>query len=216
MWANFGKWSGQCAECGAWNSLIEAPTLSMHYHKPQNRQNPTIRWQSAVIPLNAIPMSLDTRLPTGVGEFDRLGGGLVAGSVVLIGGDLDIGKSTILLPSTWQVTIIWQVVPYMLQVRVAIASCYACHPLRIAKRSPKVLAGDNVSHLASAYQEQPAVAVIDSIQTLFTERRYNPLPGGVSQIRVGSNFDTLCQADRYRPIFGRARDQRGALAVSRP
>ena len=97
--ANFGKWSGQCAECGAWNSLVEAPTVSMPHHKPVTKKASNYAGeQSSVMPLNAVPMSLDTRLSTGVGEFDRvLGGGLVAGSVVLIGGDPGIGKSTILL-----------------------------------------------------------------------------------------------------------------------
>ena len=76
--ANFGKWSGQCAECGAWNSLVEAPTVSMPHHKPVTKKASNYAGeQSSVMPLNAVPMSLDTRLPTGVGEFDRvLGGGL--------------------------------------------------------------------------------------------------------------------------------------------
>lgn len=78
--ANFGKWTGQCSECGAWNSLTEAPTVTlMPHHKATatNKKSSSKNYageQSGVIPLNAVPMSLDTRLTTGVGEFDRVRG----------------------------------------------------------------------------------------------------------------------------------------------
>ncbi|MGB6925416.1 MAG: DNA repair protein RadA, partial [Psychrobacter sp.] len=101
--AHFGKWAGQCTDCGEWNSLVEAPNVSMPHHnksttKPNNARAATrgtsapagnySGTHSAVMPLNAVSVTLDTRLPTGISEFDRvLGGGLVAGSVVLIGGD---------------------------------------------------------------------------------------------------------------------------------
>ena len=97
--AHFGKWSGQCSDCGEWNSLIEAPNVSRPHHNKtnartahNNQQNNKhsnkgnyAGVQSGIIALNAVSVTMDTRLPTGIGEFDRvLGGGLVAGSVVLI------------------------------------------------------------------------------------------------------------------------------------
>ncbi|MGL5251597.1 MAG: DNA repair protein RadA, partial [Moraxella sp.] len=188
--ANFGKWSGQCAECGAWNSLIEAPTLSMPHHKPTNKTGKKSNYageQSAVIPLNAVPMSLDTRLPTGVGEFDRvLGGGLVAGSVVLIGGDPGIGKSTILLQTAIHMASNDNLAGSALYVTGEESlSQVAMRATRLGLPNDrlKVLAETNVETICQALtQEQPAVAVIDSIQTLFTEA-IQSAPGGVSQIR---------------------------------
>ena len=101
--AHFGKWSGQCSDCGEWNSLVEAPNVSLPHHNKTNARTAHSNKgnyagvQSGIIALNAVSVTMDTRLPTGIGEFDRvLGGGLVAGSVVLIGGDPGIGKSTIL------------------------------------------------------------------------------------------------------------------------
>lgn len=103
--AMYGKWAGQCTDCGEWNTLIEAPNTALPHHtkkasstvaaprKTANYAGAT----SGVMTLDNVGVTLETRMPTGIGEFDRvLGGGLVAGSVVLIGGDPGIGKSTIL------------------------------------------------------------------------------------------------------------------------
>ncbi|MFZ2553711.1 MAG: DNA repair protein RadA, partial [Psychrobacter urativorans] len=97
--AHFGKWAGQCSDCGEWNSLVEAPNVSMPHHnkktpKPAPRAAPRNAdanssttgnysgTHSAVMPLNAVSVTLDSRMSTGISEFDRvLGGGLVAGSV---------------------------------------------------------------------------------------------------------------------------------------
>ncbi|WP_293744149.1 ATPase domain-containing protein, partial [uncultured Acinetobacter sp.] len=97
--ADHSKWAGQCSECGEWNSLVEVrlePTVS---HRAQPKMGGGYAGQSAnITTLNQISVSHETRLQTGISEFDRvLGGGLVTGSVVLIGGDPGIGKSTILL-----------------------------------------------------------------------------------------------------------------------
>lgn len=187
--ANFGKWSGQCAECGEWNSLIEAPTVTaMPHHKAASKKTSNYAGeQSAVIPLNAVPMSLDTRLPTGVSEFDRvLGGGLVGGSVVLIGGDPGIGKSTILLQTAIHMAGNDSLAGSALYVTGEESlSQVAMRAQRLGLPTDrlKVLAETNVETICHALtQEQPAVAVIDSIQTLFTEA-IQSAPGGVSQIR---------------------------------
>ncbi|ELA08859.1 DNA repair protein RadA [Moraxella macacae 0408225] len=187
---HFGKWSGQCSDCGEWNSLTEAPSVTaMPHHKTTGKTKAKnyAGEQSAVIPLHAVQMTFDTRLSTGIGEFDRvLGGGLVAGSVVLIGGDPGIGKSTILL----------QTAIHMAEnVSLAGSALYVTGEeslsqvamragrLGLSNGSLKVLAETNVETICHALtQEQPAVAVIDSIQTLYTEA-IQSAPGGVSQIR---------------------------------
>ena len=90
------KWAGQCSECGEWNSLLE---IRLEPSVPHRGKSPSFSGgyagQSAQITtLNQISISHETRLATGISEFDRvLGGGLVTGSVVLIGGDPGIGKS---------------------------------------------------------------------------------------------------------------------------
>ena len=92
------KWSGQCSDCGEWNSLSEVRIEPMVSHRAKPMGGGYAGQAANITTLNKIPVSNETRLGTGISEFDRvLGGGLVTGSVVLIGGDPGIGKSTILL-----------------------------------------------------------------------------------------------------------------------
>ena len=91
--AHFGKWSGQCSDCGEWNTLVEAPNVSMPHHKKSSKsvasagpslggiaKNDRMNYsgsQSGVVTLGSVNVTFDTRLPTGISEFDRvLGGGL--------------------------------------------------------------------------------------------------------------------------------------------
>jgi len=88
------KWMGQCADCGAWNSLVEdsAPVAV-----PASRHR-GYAGDSGICTMAEVAADEEPRTPTGIAEVDRvLGGGMVAGSVVLIGGDPGIGKSTLLL-----------------------------------------------------------------------------------------------------------------------
>ena len=96
--ADHPKWAGQCSECGEWNSLVEVSIVPATTHRAQPKIGGYAGQAAAITTLNKVSVSHETRLQTGIGEFDRvLGGGLVTGSVVLIGGDPGIGKSTILL-----------------------------------------------------------------------------------------------------------------------
>ncbi len=90
-----GKWLGKCPECGEWNSLVEEKL--QHPRKTGTRSGFQLREVTAVAFTDIEPQD-DRRLPSGVTEFDRvLGGGIVTGTLVLIGGDPGIGKSTLLL-----------------------------------------------------------------------------------------------------------------------
>lgn len=202
---NFGKWAGQCSECGSWNSLVEAPTVAMPHHKSTNKKtnNNYAGEKSNVIPLNAVQLSLDTRLSTGIGEFDRvLGGGLVAGSVVLIGGDPGIGKSTILLQTAIYMaenTSLAGSALYVTGEESLSQVAMRAQRLGLPNHRLKVLAETNVDNICQALsQEQPAIAVIDSIQTLFTDA-IQSAPGGVSQIR-----ETAAILTRYAKQTGTA------------
>ena len=90
-----GKWLGKCSECGEWNSLVEEK--SQPVRRTGGRNAFKLRDVSAV-PFTEIESQDDVRIPSGVTEFDRvLGGGIVPGSLVLLGGEPGIGKSTLLL-----------------------------------------------------------------------------------------------------------------------
>ena len=192
--ANYGKWSGQCVDCKAWNTLIEAPNTTLPHHKtttktatksPKNGNYAGAN--SGVMNLNEVGFTLESRMPTGIGEFDRvLGGGLVAGSVVLIGGDPGIGKSTILLQTAIHMASGNSLSGSALYITGEESlSQVAMRAVRLGLPTDRlrVLAETNVDTICLALaSEQPAVVVIDSIQTLFTEM-IQSAPGGVAQIR---------------------------------
>ncbi|MCH8207902.1 MAG: AAA family ATPase, partial [Nitrospinae bacterium] len=95
------KWLGKCPECDEWDTLVEENVNPA----PPSRHKSSMRREGtpAVQPITAISGFDESRISTGIGEFDRtLGGGLVNGSVVLIGGDPGIGKSTLILQTLWQ------------------------------------------------------------------------------------------------------------------
>lgn len=185
---NFAKWSGRCADCGEWNSLVEAPAVSMPHHKKAGRQTANYAGAtSGVMTLNHVGITLETRITTGMSEFDRvLGGGLVAGSVVLIGGDPGIGKSTILLQTAIHMASVDSLAGSALYItgEESLAQvAMRANRLALPTDRLRVLAQTNVDTICMALSsEQPAVAVIDSIQTLFTEVIASA-PGGVAQIR---------------------------------
>jgi DNA repair protein RadA/Sms len=182
---NHPKWSGQCSDCGEWNCLIEAKSEPSTSHRARSMGNSGgYAGQAATVTrLDQITVSRESRLTTGISEFDRvLGGGVVNGSVVLIGGDPGIGKSTILL----------QTATHMAQGKSALYVTGEESLSQVAMRAKrlelptdqlKVMAETSVETIcATLNAEKPAVAVLDSIQTLYTETLQSA-PGGVSQIR---------------------------------
>ncbi|RZA29185.1 MAG: DNA repair protein RadA, partial [Lysobacteraceae bacterium] len=105
--AEHNKWQGQCAECGAWNSLSEIVLESAAAAPSASRRSGWAGKLEAprVTALKDVRSSEEARVSTGIGEFDRvLGGGLVEGAVVLVGGDPGIGKSTLLLQAMAQMS----------------------------------------------------------------------------------------------------------------
>src|SRR5438445_13895972 len=90
---DYPKWIGKCPSCGGWNTLIEERIVA-----PQKGRSGPARAPRAPIALNDVPPDAETRIATGIGEFDRvLGGGIVRGSLVLLGGDPGIGQSSLLM-----------------------------------------------------------------------------------------------------------------------
>ncbi|MDN5843817.1 MAG: DNA repair protein RadA [Alcaligenaceae bacterium] len=172
------KWEGKCPHCGAWNTLQE----SRESAAPAHRFAP-LAGASPVRRLSEIEAREQARSPTGIPEFDRvLGGGLVQGAVVLIGGDPGIGKSTLLL----------QALASMSRVGKVLYVTGEESPEQVALRGQRLdVSGDEVDLLAEIRLEvitetllarKPTVAVIDSIQTLYSGE-LTAAPGSVSQVR---------------------------------
>ncbi|MFT5111659.1 MAG: DNA repair protein RadA/Sms [Parasphingorhabdus sp.] len=174
--AEAGKWSGQCAECSEWNCIVEAPKA------PSGGRVDSLN-VAEVTRLDDIPALVQHRLPTGSKELDRvLGGGLVAGSVVLLGGDPGIGKSTILLQAAnhlhKEASALYVTGEESIQ-QVAMRA----HRLGLKDASLQVCAENNLTAILHAVEKHsPAVVIVDSIQTVFTED-LGAAPGSVSQVR---------------------------------
>ncbi|HGY9624520.1 DNA repair protein RadA [Pseudomonas juntendi] len=180
--ATFPKWAGQCGECGAWNTLVETMIESGGAAAPAGRTG----WagqQAQIKTLAEVSVEEIPRFTTSSAELDRvLGGGLVDGSVVLIGGDPGIGKSTILLQTLCNIATrmpALYVTGEESQQQVAMRS----RRLGLPQDQLKVMTETCIeSIIATARQEKPRVMVIDSIQTIFTEQLQSA-PGGVAQVR---------------------------------
>ena len=178
--ASVPKWQGQCPGCDLWNTLVEslddsAPASASRFAALGG----TARLQS----LADIEAREEGRLPTGIAEFDRaLGGGLVAGGVVLLGGDPGIGKSTLLLQALAELSAGHSVL-YVSGEESAQQIAMRARRLALDTRGMKLLAEINLEKIVATLQaEKPQVAVIDSIQTLWSDQ-LSSAPGSVAQVR---------------------------------
>jgi DNA repair protein RadA/Sms len=180
--AQFPKWMGQCTDCGAWNSLAEETFTPVASGKEQRFVNFSGS-DSKAIALENISLAATPRTSTGIEELDRvLGGGVVHGSVVLVGGDPGVGKSTLLLQTLGNLcknhSTLYVTGEESLQ-QVAMRA----HRLGIAAQKMQLLAETNAEKIiAHAQQQKPETIVIDSIQTINTDLLQSA-PGSVSQVR---------------------------------
>ena len=184
--ASTPQWRGQCPDCGAWNSLAES-IAETGGARPQTAAAP-----DRPIVASSVDLAPDTRVETGLSELDRvLGGGLVAGAVVLVGGEPGIGKSTLLL----------QVLAGLAGAADGAAAADGARALyvtgeesirQVALRAKRLqVAADRVRLLAETRveaildvlaREAPRIVVVDSIQTMFTDALQSA-PGSVAQVR---------------------------------
>ena len=179
------RWQGQCADCAEWNTLVqETAEISSIFSAKHNLQG-----GGRVIPLVGLetPATLPARLPTGIAEFDRaIGGGIVAGSAMLVGGDPGIGKSTLLLQVAALLASEERSVVYVSgeesaeQVRLrAVRLGLGGAPVRLA-------AATSVRDiLTTVTDDPPALLIIDSIQTMHSDLMEGA-PGTVSQVRASA------------------------------
>ncbi|HZP87299.1 MAG TPA: DNA repair protein RadA [Burkholderiales bacterium] len=171
------KWQGQCPHCSAWNTLVEtiAERAASRYQG--------LTQTSAVVALPDVEAGEEPRRQTGIAELDRvLGGGLVGGGVVLLGGDPGIGKSTLLLQALSQLASDCATL-YISGEESAQQLALRARRLGLHSSSLKVLAEIQLEKiLAALSNERPIVAVIDSIQTIYSEALQSA-PGSVAQVR---------------------------------
>ncbi|MDO8789703.1 MAG: DNA repair protein RadA [Sulfuritalea sp.] len=179
--ASSPKWQGQCPGCGQWNTLVEAVIEAA---QPAGRNFATPGSPSGVQMLAGIRPRDEPRQPTGVEEFDRvLGGGLVAGGVVLIGGDPGIGKSTLLLQALARLAQSGENVLYVSGEESGEQVALRARRLQLDVGGMQLLAEINLEKiLATLIGLRPAVAVIDSIQTVWSDAMQSA-PGSVAQVR---------------------------------
>jgi len=188
------KWLGKCPECHEWESLVEKisePTTT----EPVNTDEKPV-------PLYLAPDSTEKRISTLNTELDRvLGGGIVPGSVVLIGGDPGIGKSTLILHLLAGVAEQGKEVLYVSgeesagQIKMRAKRLKALHPTEYLATSSKV-----EQIIAMSEEMRPALLAVDSIQTLCC-REYPSAPGSVTQVRESAARIVTMAKSKNIPVF---------------
>ncbi|MGH8750605.1 MAG: DNA repair protein RadA [Burkholderiales bacterium] len=172
------KWQGQCPHCSAWNTLVESVVEA-----PAKNRYSTVAASSKLQSLGEVQAQEVPRQPTGISEFDRvLGGGLVQGGVVLLGGDPGIGKSTLLLQALCHMGA-QQSVLYISGEESAQQIAMRARRLALDAKPVQLLSEIQLEKIqATLSAQKPEVAVIDSIQTLYSEALQSA-PGSVAQVR---------------------------------
>ena len=172
------KWQGQCPQCHAWNTLVESIAES-----GDGNRFSTLAPPAKLQALGDVEAQDVERTPTGIEEFDRvLGGGLVEGGVVLIGGDPGIGKSTLLLQALAHLSANKKTI-YISGEESAQQIALRARRLQLDSRSVQVLTEIQLEKIqAVLLAEKPFVAVIDSIQTIYSDALQSA-PGSVAQVR---------------------------------
>ena len=211
------KWQGQCPQCQAWNTLVESVAETA---APSANRFSLIAETGKLQRLSEVEAREESRVSSGIDEFDRvLGGGLVPGAVVLIGGDPGIGKSTLLLQSLATMG------STAGAARKVIYVSGEESPQQIALRAKRLNANAEHVHVlpetslgkiqAVIQNEKPEIAVIDSIQTLYSDA-LTSAPGSVAQVReCAAQLTRLAKASGTTIIFVGHVTKEGTLAGPR-
>jgi len=193
------KWMGKCPDCGEWQSFVEEVKATKS--RPGVASGTTLT-KSRPIAIDSIAADDENRLITGIQEFDRvLGGGLVTGTMVLIGGDPGIGKSTLMLQALFGVAQQGKRVLYVSGEESV--KQLSLRSRRLATVSPDILVVSEIdidSILSMVDSEKPDVLVVDSIQTMYSSE-LTSAPGSVSQVRDSAMRLMLMAKNKGVPTF---------------
>jgi DNA repair protein RadA/Sms len=190
------KWLGRCPDCEQWNCLVE------EVKAPPAKQKRLSNLREGAVSLGDITLKPELRLMSDVAEFDRvLGGGLVPGSLVLIGGDPGIGKSTIVLQVLERLSRKGYKTLYLSGEESLQQIKLRAERLGVTSDHLFVMTGTCVEETIGTFESiKPDVIAVDSIQTIYTEA-LSSAPGSISQVReVASYFMSLAKASGI-PIF---------------
>ena len=181
------KWMGQCPGCKAWNSFAEEPVSTGK--KASGGGKSVSRQQSEPVILKEISLKEDERQTTKIGELDRvLGGGIVPGSLVLVGGDPGIGKSTLLLQVCRNLAMSGNSVLYISGEESLRQIKLRAERIGEFNENLQLLCETNLETIREVIErKKPDMVVIDSIQTMFHED-ISSAPGSVSQVRESTNI----------------------------
>src|SRR5579883_2114045 len=187
------KYLGRCPDCNAWNSLVETVEQQA---SPARSSGGSARHPSSLTgiytqptPLPEVRAIAHSRLSTGIGEMNRvLGGGLVPGSVVLIGGEPGIGKSTLLLQTAGHIADTVGIVLYVTAEESA---------EQVKIRAERLGIGSKQLYL---YPESDLDTIVEAIQTIASEQ-LTSAPGSISQVRDGANRLHRIAKSLHIPIF---------------
>ena len=191
------KWQGKCPDCGSWNTFAEE-------QEPSVRHDRSIRFEQPdrVARITDVDISDDQRLLTQIGEFDRvLGGGLVQGSVVLIGGDPGIGKSTLMLQVLERVGTVVNPVLYVSGEESSKQVRLRADRLGAVSEMLYLLCETNLEAIFDQVEQlQPQAIVLDSIQTIYLPS-IESAPGSISQVRECAARVIQLAKTRGVPVF---------------
>ena len=176
------KWLGQCPSCKSWNTMVEAPKESKETSRAFSRTSGGAR--AEIKKLKEISLGKEDRMESGFPELDRvLGGGIVTGSLILLGGDPGIGKSTIFLAISLYLGKKGRRVLYVSGEESLKQIKLRAERMKEAESEVFFLAETNLQNIAEAVEEiEPDFLVIDSIQTMYLEE-VSASPGSISQVR---------------------------------
>ena len=194
------RWSGQCPHCRAWNTLEEfsAPSAG----RERRRTAETARVGPGVLPITELELDGAPRLPLQWMELNRvLGGGVVPGSVILLGGEPGVGKSTLLMHLAAQAARAGGRVLYVSGEESPQQVGLRARRLAVAESGLLMLAETDLDEiLAAVEREAPALAIVDSIQTVM-DAAVESAPGSVSQVREGAARLMRLAKQTAVPIF---------------
>jgi DNA repair protein RadA/Sms len=193
------KWLGRCPGCQEWNTFVEERIIE---ERAPERDLLGIESSAIPVPITTIVPEERGRLQTGIHEFDRvLGGGMVYGSVILIGGDPGIGKSTLLLQAMSKVAESGETVLYISGEESIQQTKIRADRLGVSSEKLFVVSETSLEKILQDIQSlKPSIVVIDSIQTIYSSELPSP-PGSITQVRESSNRLIYLAKNLSIPIF---------------